>query len=112
MRTSLSKLMFNVRSKTLHIKDCCPWNFSDINCVACGKFPEIFYHFTVCEAYRNKPVPDWYDINKTDTDRIVIVCIAIKRVKERNLMIKKEEVGWASITNSIAPGYCRALLQL
>ena len=34
MRTSLSKVIFNVRSKTLNIKDWCPWNYSDMNCVA------------------------------------------------------------------------------
>ena len=58
MRTPLSKLIFNVRSKTLNIKDWCPWNYSDLNCVACGKFPEIIDHFTVCKAYRNEPVPE------------------------------------------------------
>ena len=41
-RRSLSKLIFSVRSKTLDIKDWCPWKYVDVNCVACGKFPELW----------------------------------------------------------------------
>ena len=39
-RTSLSKLIFSLRSKALDIKYWCPWKYVDVNCVACGKFPE------------------------------------------------------------------------
>ena len=38
-RTSLSTLIFSVISKTLDIKDWCPWKYVDVNCVACGTFP-------------------------------------------------------------------------
>ena len=113
MRTSLSKVIFNVRSKTLNIKDWCPWNYSDMNCVACGDFPEIIDHFTVCKAYRNEPVLEWHEINKEDIDEILRVGLGIeKRIKERTTILKKEEVGRACITDSTAPGDCRALLQL
>ena len=41
-RTSLSKVIFGVRSKTLDLKDWCPWKYDTVNCVACGNYPLIF----------------------------------------------------------------------
>ena len=106
-RRSLSKLIFSVRSKTLDIKDWCPWKYVDVNCVACGKFPEIMDHFTTCEAYRNEPLPNWHDINGTATDKIITVGLAIeRRVKERDQIIWKHEAGRVSIVDSTAPGDC------
>ena len=39
----------------------------------------IIYHFTTCEAYRNEPLPNWHEINGTDTDKILTVGLAIER---------------------------------
>ena len=105
MRTSLCKVIFNVRSKTLGIKDWCPWNYSDMNCVACQDFPEIIDNFTVCKAYKNEPILEWHEIMR--------VGLKIEKgIKERTTILKTEEVGRACITDSISPGDFRALLQL
>ena len=44
-----------------------------------ARFPQIIYHFTTCEAYRNEPLPNWHEINGTDTDKILTVGLAIER---------------------------------
>ena len=78
-----------------------------MNCVGCGKFPEIIDHFTTCESYRNEPLPDWNLINGTATEIILEIGLAIeRRVKERTHMIQKEEDGRASVADSTAPGDC------
>ena len=68
---------------------------------------------SVCKAYKNEPVLEWHEINKEDIDELLRVGLKIeKRIKERTTILKKEEVGRACITDSIAPGDFRALLQL
>ena len=44
-RTSLSKVIFSVRSKTLDVKEWFPWKYDTVNCVACGNYPETIDHF-------------------------------------------------------------------
>ena len=78
-----------------------------MNCVACGKFPEIIDHFTTCGAYRNEALPNWHEINGTDRDNILTVGIAIeRRVEERGQLIRKQEASRVPIADSTAPGDC------
>ena len=106
-RTSLSKVIFGVRSKTLDLKDWCPWKYDTVNCVACGNYPETIDHFSTCKSYRNKPLEQWEIINGNETDKITAAGVLIeKRIVERENIIKKQEAGRTSLSNSTAPGNC------
>ena len=107
MRTSLSHLIFSIRSKTLDVKEYQPWKYENNNCIACGKYPETMTHFATCTSYRNIPCQDWTNIYGSDS--LVMTKIALdieKRVEERKSLIEKAEVGQTQKADSTAPGHC------
>ena len=61
-RTSLSQIVFSIRSKTLDIKEYQPWRYENNLCIACGITSETMNHFVLCNSYRNKPCKDWTKI--------------------------------------------------
>ena len=93
-RTSLSKLIFAVRSKTLDIKEWNSWSYSDNICIACKKEVETMDHFMTCKTYKSDTEKDWININGDENDIIKKVAKAVEiRVKERQCIIQKEEAG-------------------
>ena len=94
-------------SKTLDLKDWSPWKYETVNCVACGNYPETIDHFSTCKLYRNEPLEKWEIINGNETDKITTAGVLIeKRIVERENIIKKQEAGRTSLSNSTAPGNC------
>ena len=92
-RTSLSKIIFSVRSKTLDIKEWLPWNYTDNKCVACKKTFETMDHFMTCTSYRNNPYGNWREINGNNVEHIEIIGIAVeKRKQERKYIIVKKRL--------------------
>ena len=113
MRTSLSRLIFSVRSKTIDIKEYQSWKYENDKCVRCHTFTETMSHFVTCSSYLNETCEDWAEIYGLDCYKIVRAGLAIeKRFKERKKTLEKEEVGQCRITDSTAPGDCRALSEL
>ena len=53
-KTSTSKIIFSVRSKTLDIKTWNPWKYTNELCVMCSKASETMDHFISCEKYDDK----------------------------------------------------------
>ena len=93
-----------MRSKTLDVRDWCPWKYDTVNCVACGNYPETIDHFSTCKSYRNE---EWEIINGNETDKITAAGVLIeKRIVERENIIKKQDAGRTSLSNSTAPGNC------
>ena len=110
-RTSLSKLIFSIRSKTIDIKEYQPWKYETDNCIACKNFPETMNHFAICPAYRNQPCEEWKEVNGLNSEEIYRVGTAIeKRHEERKQILSKEQVGQAHLSDSRAPSNCRAML--
>ena len=104
-RTSLSKFIFSIRSKTLDIKEYQPWKYETDKCVACQKYSETMNHFAICDAYRNQPCEKWAEINELNSENIIQVGLAIeKRFEERTRILLKDEVGQAPTPDSRAPG--------
>ena len=96
IKTTLSKLIFSIRSKTLDIKEYQPWKYDNNTCIACNDYPETMQHFATCASYRNQPCSFWKDINGMAYEKIIEVGLAVeKRIEERKLLIRKEEVGQA-----------------
>ena len=112
-KTSLTKIIFHTRSKTLEIKDWAPWKFENDLCVACKKEVETMCHFMTCISYRNEPYSDWSIVNGNNYDKQLEAGKAIeKRFTERTAMMETQEAGRAQHIDSTAPGDCRAMLQL
>ena len=107
IKTTLSKLIFSIRSKTLDIKEYQPWKYDNNTCIACNDYPETMQHFATCASYRNQPCSFWKDINGMAYEKIIEVGLAVeKRIEERKLLIRKEEVGQVQTADSTAPGPC------
>jgi hypothetical protein len=77
--TSLSKIIFSVRSKTLDIKEWLPWDYIDNKCVACKKTFETMDHFMTCTSYKNNPYGNWREINGNNVKNIEIIGIAVEK---------------------------------
>ena len=61
--TTLSRIIFSVRSKTLDLKTWQPWKYFDNLCVLCEKKAETMAHFMSCKSYENvSPVLNWEKI--------------------------------------------------
>ena len=52
--TSLSQVIFSIRSKTLDIKEFQPWKYKDSFCVKCELVPETMSNFSTCPEYETK----------------------------------------------------------
>lgn len=96
-RKSLSHIIFQIRSKTLNIKEFQPWNYTDNLCVKCEIFSETFDHFANCKAYQAETEGNWKDIFKNYTERQFRIAEIIEiRLKIRQEIIDKQEDGLAS----------------
>ena len=96
-----------MRSKTLDLKYWCPWKNYTVTCVACGNYQARIDHFSNCLAYQNEALEQWEHKNGKETDKIIAAGILIeKRIIERENILKQQESGWTSISNSTAPGNC------
>ena len=89
--TSLSRIIFSIRSKTLDIKEWQPWKYTDNLCVQCEKVPETMDHFVTCVEYGIEQKTEWKDMIKSDTSRQVeIAKFVAKRFKIREEKIEKD----------------------
>ena len=105
-RTTLSQIIFSIRSKTMDIKEYQPWKYENNNCIACGISAETIQYFVSCTSYRNEPCKDWTEIYGSNKCVMKTIGLAIeKRVDERKAIIEKAEGGQAQ-TDSTAPGDC------
>ena len=64
-RTSLSTLIFSIRSKTLDIKYWQPWKYS-VNSVNCELYPETIKHFVTYIEYGAPLDTKWTEILEND----------------------------------------------
>ena len=53
--SSLTKIIFSLRSKTFDIKNWQPWKYHDNLGVACEIKEETMNHFLSCKSYENSP---------------------------------------------------------
>ena len=61
--SSLSRVTFAVRSKTLDIKSWNTWKYNDNICVGCQIRPETMSHFMCCVTYSRETIEeDWEEI--------------------------------------------------
>ena len=63
-KTSVTKIIFHTRSKTLEIKVWAPWKFENDLCVACKNEIESMCHFMNCTSYQSEPYSEWSNVNK------------------------------------------------
>ena len=93
-KTSVTKIIFHTRSKTLEIKVWAPWKFENDLCVACKNEIESMCHFMNCTSYGSEPYSEWSNVNKNDYAEQLEAGIAIeKRYTERTGMIETQEAG-------------------
>lgn len=97
--TSLSKIIFSVRSGTMDIKIWNEWNYHDTLCVMCALEDENIEHFMTCGLYGNKIEIPWTDIFENDSDTQCLIAIEIKR-RQHMRKNKIEEVG---LPHNLAP---------
>ena len=90
--TSLSKLIFSIRSGTLDIKCLNKWNYGDNLCVMCELKAETLEHLMICPEYGEK------EENNPGKQ------ISIAKMVEKRMEISKtkQEVG----QDSHSPTYC------
>ena len=87
-RTSLSKLIFQIRSQTVDIKYWQPWKYNDQSCVKCGKSEETMSHFATCKEYTSEEISNWWDIKQNDAQRKKeIAKLVEKRIRERQTIL-------------------------
>ena len=66
--TTLSNIIFSVRSGTLDIKQWNSWSYENNLCLMCELKEETMDHFMDCQAYGTKTEDlKWKDIYKNDT---------------------------------------------
>ena len=58
-KTSVTKIIFHTRSKTLEIKVWAHWKFKNDLCVACKNAIETMCHFMNCTSYQSEPYSEW-----------------------------------------------------
>ena len=105
LRTSLSKIIFKIRSQTLDIKDWQPWKYQNNLCVKCEKWPETMDHFVNCLDYGDQIDLNWREINQNEIEiQIKIGQFIEKRHRIRQTIIEKQEDGQASDSGSSTPG--------
>ena len=65
-----------------------------------------------CPSYENYTYSDWNDIFGNEYEKLWKAGIEIEnRIIEWKVLMENQEVGWAYMINSTAPGHCCALLQ-
>ena len=104
-RTSLSKFIFCVRSKTLDIKEWQSWKYEDEWCVMCLQYPETMDHFSVCKKYGEVSETSWNEINGENPRKQIEIGLFLERryiLRER--ILAEQEDGQASYSGSTAPG--------
>jgi hypothetical protein len=110
--TTLSKIIFSVRSQTFDIKAWQPWKYFDNLCVLCHIKEENMNHFMICDACENvAPEKNWTNIfeNKPD-EQFRIAKLVKQRLRIRNKKIDNYEAGQTQDSpDSRAPGDCRAV---
>ena len=107
--TTLSKIIFSIRSKTFDIKSWQPWKYFDNLCVACEIKEESIHHFLTCTSYENVACEEnWKTILNNEIDKqFEIAQIAKQRQRIRKQIIDKYEVGHPQVpSGSRAPGNC------
>ena len=107
--TTLSKIIFSLRSRTFDIKNWQQWKYFDNLCVACEVKTETMNHFLTCSAYENVPSEsNWEEIKGNDIERqFEIAKKSQTRQKLRRIIIDKYEAGHPlNPPGSRAPGSC------
>ena len=102
-RTSLSKIIFAVRSGTLEIKEWTPWKYNDNICVKCETAAETMNHFVSCKSYSSDTSVN--DRKRIYTDNADIQYEIAGKISSR-LKIREnklEEAGLDSTPGSQAP---------
>ena len=102
--TSISKIIFGVRSKTFDVKEYNPWIYEDSLCVMCRKEFETMDHFVKCVEYGENLEIDWKDIYGENMEhQFKIGKFIEKRFRKRNFILKQQEGGQTSRHGSTAP---------
>ena len=93
--TTLSKIIFSLRSKTLDIKTWQPWKYYDNLCVFCELKEETIDHFLVCKTYDNLPQENrWEDVYGNCVERQFEIAKIVKvRIERRMKLIDIYEAG-------------------
>ena len=103
-KTSLTRVIFSIRSKTLNIKVWNPWKYENLFCLQCDEI-ETMDHFVSCQKYGEAIDMNWEDINESNTEKqIKIGEFVQKRHTIRQSLITQQEDGQASTSGSTAPG--------
>ena len=103
-RTSLARVIFSIRSKTLDIKEWNSWKYQNLFCLQCDEI-ESLDHFVNCQKYGEALDMDWKDIDENNTEKqIKIGEFLQKRHTIRESLIIQQEDGQASTSGSTAPG--------
>ena len=58
-KTSTSKVIFSIRSKTLDIKTWNSWKYNNDLCVMCMEERDTMKHFVSCEGYEDTLSVNW-----------------------------------------------------
>ena len=103
-QTSLTTLIFSIRSRTLDIKEWSSWKYTDLSCVKCDE-TKTMDHFVSCQHYGEKLGLVWTEIDGDNIQKhIQIGTFVQKRHKIRQDLISQQEDGQASTSGSTVPG--------
>ena len=106
--SSITRIIFSMRSGTLDLKVWNPWKYSDLLCVGCGKVDENIAHFTCCETYGEETKCDnWKDIYIPNVHvQYKIAQNVRKRLQLRETILEADTVGQDLNPGSHAPRDC------
>ena len=105
VNTSISKIIFGIRSKTFDVKEYNPWRYKDDLCVMCLETTETMEHFAHCKGYGETIDMDWKLIYGNNMEEQVTIGEFMKRrFKMRQEVLQQQEDGLASVLGSTAPG--------
>ena len=105
VKTSTSKTIFSIRSKTLDLKTWNQWKYRDELCVMRLKTSETMEHFVSCDLFESTLDIDWkYILSDNLEEQVITGKIIKKRHKKRQDKIDQQEACLDSVPGSTAPG--------
>ena len=87
IKTSISKTIFAIRSKTFDVKEYNPWKYRDGFCVKCPEVIETMEHFVACKEYGETLNVDWFEIfgNNMETQIVIGEFIEKRYIKRKEI---------------------------
>ena len=95
-RTSLTRMIFSIRLKTLDIKEWNSWKYQNLFCLQCDEI-ETMDHFVNCQKYGEALDMDWKDINESNTEKQIKICEFVQKKTQNQREFNHTTRGWPGL---------------